>query len=197
MRQTQPGRAGIGGLGAAAALVALVAGAACSSSPATRKEGESRSAAVGGVIPVEKVKTCAGFTAETAGTLLGVPPTAIEDHSSDVYDKLRSCSYVDSKNPGTSVTFSLRRDDSVQEAADEMASFRDHLGVARGVLPANGASAKEPPFEEVPGLGDEAVWTRVNDTLNVRLGNVSIQVSGPPGLEAQRRVALKVLEGLR
>lgn len=197
MKQTRRGRAGTRGLGVAAALGALVAGAACSSGPATRTKGETWPAPAGGVISVEKVKTCAGFTVETAGALLGVPPTAIVDESNDVYDKLRSCSYADSKSPATSVTFSLRRDDSVQEAAEEMASFRDHLGVARGVLPSNGASSKEPAFEEVPGLGDEAVWTRVNDTLNVRLGNVAIQVSSPPGQEAQKRVAEKVLDGLR
>jgi hypothetical protein len=149
------------------------------------------------VISTEKVKACAGFTPQTAATLLGVPAAGIVDQSSDLYEKLRSCSFVDPKNPKTQLTFSLRRDDSVEEAAEEMASFRDHLGVARQVLPGAEGSTKEPAAQEIPGLGDEAVWTRINGTLNVREGNVTIQVSRPEDREVQKKVVEKVLEGLR
>lgn len=173
----------------------------CSPAPAGRSAGASPAppvtleAAKGGVIPAEKVKACAGFSAETAAGLLGVPAGQLVDRSSDVYDKLRSCSFLDPKQPGVGVTFSLRRDDSVEDAAQEMASFRDHLGVAQRVLPEPGGSSQA-AAEEVPGLGDEAVWARVNGTLNVREGNVTIQVAQPADRELQKRVAEEVLAGL-
>jgi hypothetical protein len=78
-----------------------------------------------------------------------------------------------------------------------MAVFRDHLGVARAVLPDAGDATKGAPVEEIAGLGDEAIWARVNGTLNVRWGNVTIQVSLPDDRDVQRRIAEKVLEGLR
>jgi hypothetical protein len=173
----------------------------CTSGPGGAGGGEAgqsgKAATGGGAISAEKVKTCAGFTAETAATLLGVPAAGIVDHSSDLYEKLRNCSFVDPKNPEARLSFSLRRDDSVKEAAEEMVSFREHLGVARQVLPGAGDSAKGPAVQEIPGLGDEAVWVRVNGTLNVREGNVTVQVSLPEDRETQKRVAQRVLEGLR
>jgi hypothetical protein len=183
-------------------LLCLVGLDGCTSPPggnagAKGQPAKSGKAVNGEVIPVEKVKACAGFTPETAAALLGVPAAGIVDQSSDIYEKLRSCSFVDPGKPGTQLTFSLRRDDSVEEAAEEMASFRDHLGVARQVLPGAEGSAKEPAVQEIPGLGDEALWVRINGTLNVREGNVTIQVAQPEAREAQKKVVEKVLEGLR
>jgi hypothetical protein len=119
------------------------------------------------------------------------------DQSSDIYEKLRNCSFADKEHPGSYLTFSLQREESVEEAARQMAIFRDHLGVAREVLPDVGDSTKGAPVEEIAGLGDEAVWARVNGTLNVRAGNVTIQVSLPEDRDTQRRIAEKILEGLR
>jgi hypothetical protein len=147
----------------------------------------------GGLIAAEKVANCAGFTSDAAAEFLGVPAAEIEDHSQDVYDKLRTCSFVSSRAGSNLVGFSLRRDDSVEEAADEMDVFRSHLGVAQGT-PAGDASGA--PYEEVPGLGDEALWARANGTLNVRLGNVTIQVELPADREVQKKIAERVIAGL-
>ncbi|MCG6928628.1 MAG: hypothetical protein LJF30_25395 [Acidobacteria bacterium] len=178
-------------------LVAVVALGSCTSGSGGGSSGAGTEPATTGLVAAEKVKACAGFTAETAAGLLGVPAASITDHSSDLYEKLRSCSFEDKEHPGTYVTFSLRLDDSVEEAAHEMAVFRDHLGVARAVLPDAGDATKGAPVEEIAGLGDEAIWARVNGTLNVRWGNVTIQVSLPDDRDVQRRIAEKVLEGLR
>jgi hypothetical protein len=185
------------------ALFCLGGLGACTSSPGGNAGGRGqpgkgeKATTAGGVIPAERVKTCAGFTPETAATLLGVPAAGIVDRSADLYEKLRSCTFLDPKNPSTLLTFSLRRDDSVEEAKEEMVSFRDHLGVARQSLPGAEGSTKEPAVQEISGLGDEALWVRINGTLNVREGNVTIQVSQPGDRDVQKKVAEKVLEGLR
>jgi hypothetical protein len=183
-------------------LLCLAGLGGCTSGPGGQGSGSGarkseKAATAGGVIPVEKVKACAGFTPETAAALLGVPAAGIVDRSADLYEKLRSCTFLDPKNPSTLLTFSLRRDDTAEEAKEEMVSFRDHLGVARQSLPGVEGSTKEPAVQEISGLGDEALWVRINGTLNVREGNVTIQVAQPEDREAQKKVAEKVLEGLR
>ena len=169
--------------------------AACPSGSDGGASGTDTKPAASGMVAIEKVKACAGFTSGTAAGFLGVPEATVVDQSSDIYEKLRSCSFED--KDGTYLAFSLRYDDSVEEAAQEMAVFRGHLGVARQALPDAGDASKGAPVEEIGGLGDEAVWARVNGTLNVRSGNVTIQVSMPEDRDVQRRIAEKVLEGLR
>jgi hypothetical protein len=176
-------------------VICVVGLGACTSGSGGSASGTGAKPATSGLVAIEKVTACAGFTPETAAGLLGVPAATVVDHSSDIYEKLRSCSFED--EDGTYLTFSLRHDDSAEEAAQEMAVFRDHLGVARQVLPDAGDASKGAPVEEVAGLGDEAVWARVNGTLNVRSGNITIQVSLPEDRDVQRRIAEKVLEGLR
>ena len=201
MSQTRLRLAAVRGRTWAMALLCLGGLSGCTSGPGGAAGGgeagkSAGSSTGGGVIAAEKVKTCAGFTPETAASLLGVPAAGIEDHSNDLYEKLRSCTFADPKRSEARLSFSLRRDDSVEEAAEEMATFREHLGVARQVLP-DAEGSKGAAVQEIAGLGDEAVWARVNGTLNVREGNVTIQVSLPEDREAQKRVAEKVLEGLR
>jgi hypothetical protein len=157
------------------------------------EKASKRSTPVSGIIPAEKVEACAGFTPQTAAFLLGVSAAGIVDQSRDIYDKLRSCIFVDPEDPLSGLAFSLRRDDSVEEAAAEMATFREHLGVARQVFHGAEGSTEGAAVEEIPGLGDEAVWTRVNGTLDVRFGNIMIQVSRPEDRATQKRVAALAL----
>jgi hypothetical protein len=187
------GRAARTALLRGAGLTLLVIGlAACSGD----QGGEAASTA-GGMVAAERVANCAGFTAETAAKFLGVPAADVKDQSADVYAKLRSCDFV-SSDDSKRISFSLRRDDSVEEAADEMATFRGHLGVGTEALDrATGTASDAAPYEEVPDLGEEAVWARVNGTLNVREGNVSIQVLLPQDRAEQQRLAALVVAGLR
>lgn len=187
-------------------VVAFAAQAGCGGGPVDDggaagggKAGVAREAGTGGggMVAAERVANCAGFTAETAAEILGVPAAEVEDESTDLYDKLRNCSYASRQDSAKRVNFSLRRDDSIEEAADEMDVFRSHLGTAQGALAGvTGEEAKGAPYEEVPGLGDEALWAPINGTLNVRRGNVSIQVSLPDDREAQEKVAERVVAGL-
>lgn len=152
----------------------------------------------GGMVAAERAANCAGFTAEAAAQFLGVPADDVKDESADIYDKLRSCIFVSSSDGSKQINFALRQDDSVEEAADEMASFREHLGVGTEALDrVTGTETDAAPYEEVPDLGAEAVWARINGTLNVREGNVTIQVLFPEDRAEQQRLAGLVVAGLR
>lgn len=141
---------------------------------------------------------CAGFTAARAAAFLGVPAADIKDASTNLYEKLRMCSFASTQEDGrTLLGLSLRRDDSIEEATLEMARLRENAGLAQGVIAgATTQDAKGPAYEEIAGLGDEAIWTQVNGTLNVRKGNVAIQIMAPSDRDAQKRLAEQVVAGL-
>jgi hypothetical protein len=180
-------------------LMLLLTGLAACQGGSGEQGGEAGSQpTASGMVAAERVANCAGFTSEAAAQFLGVPAGDVKDESADIYDKLRSCSFASSTDDTKRVTFSLRRDDTIEEAADEMAQFREHLGVADKALGGEtGAASNAPPYEDIPSLGDEAVWARVNGTLNVREGNVSIQVAFPEDRAEQKRLAALVVAGLR
>jgi hypothetical protein len=155
-------------------------------------------AAASGMIAPQRVAGCAGFTAAAAAQLLGVPVADIKDASSDIYDKLRSCTYASTADSTKQVSFTLAVADSVREATDDMAVLRGHLGVGQRALGGvTGSGAEATPFEEVAKLGDEAVWARLNKTLNVRVGNITVQVAFPEDRAAQEQLARSVVAGLR
>ena len=183
----------------ALAFAAVLVGCGGRATDGGGASGQGKEAGRGdGMVAAAKVASCAGYTTEVAAQVLNVPAAEIEEKSQDLYEKLRSCSFVSSQDATRRVEFSLRRDDSVEEATDEMDVFRSHLGTGQGAMAdVTGEKAKGAPYEEVPGLGDEALWAPINGTLNVRLGNVSVQVSLPDDREAQRRIAERVIAGLR
>ena len=185
-------------LRAVAVLILLLTGlAACQGGSGDQEDQADASPSASGMVAAERVANCAGFRSEAAAQFLDVPAGEIKDESADIYDKLRSCSFVSSTDDTKRVTFSLRRDDTIEEAADEMAQFRGHLGVADKALGGeSGAASNAAPYEDIPNLGDEAVWARVNGTLNVREGNVSIQVAFPEDRAEQERLAALVVAGL-
>jgi hypothetical protein len=155
-------------------------------------------AAAGGMIATERVASCAGFTTASAAQFLGVPAADIKDLSADIYDKLRSCGFTSTTDRSKRVSFSLAIADSAKEAIEDMAVFREHLGVGQSALGGvTGTGADATPYETVANLGDEAVWARINQTLNVRLGNVTIQVAFPEDRAAQEQLAALVVKGLR
>jgi hypothetical protein len=51
--------------------------------------------------------------------------------------------------------------------------------------------------QPIDGLGDEAYGTPVNNSLNVRVGNVIVQVVAPEDTDVKRRVAERIVAGLR
>ncbi len=179
-------------------LILLLTGLAACQGGSDDQEGEAGSQpSASGMVAAERVANCAGFTSEAAAQFLDVPAGEIKDESADIYDKLRSCSFASSTDDTKRVTFSLRRDDTIEEAADEMAQFREHLGVADKALGGEGgATSNAAPYEEISDLGDEAVWASVNGTLNVREGNISLQVEFPEDRGEKERLAALVIAGL-
>jgi hypothetical protein len=162
---------------------------ACSQSEAPAgAEGDK-----GPVYTAEQVN-CGLFTSTDAAALLDVPVANVKTASEALYEGNWNCSY----NGGgldKLLSFNLSLSPNVQSAMTEMAQYRGHLEVARGVKPfkedlANGA------YTEIEGLGDEALWTAVNGTLTVRRGNASLQISLPKEQETQIAVAKQLLSRL-
>jgi hypothetical protein len=169
-------------------LLPMILGA-CSQSESSAMAGGLK----GQVYSDEQVN-CDLFSREDAAVLLGVPAASIKMASEALYEGNWNCNY----NGGgldKLLSFNLSLSPDVKKAVVEMAQYRGHLEVARGVKPfkedlANGA------YTEIEGLGDEALWTAVNGTLTVRRGNASLQISLPKEREAQVIIAEKLLSRL-
>jgi hypothetical protein len=126
---------------------------------------------------------------------LGVPPSDIGDQSADIHSTARSCGFARHDDPQQSVLFTLERAESVEEAAGTYAQMKDSIAIADNVQTSAGVETKEEgAFVEILGLGDEALWTRVNGALTVRYRNLSIIVMSPGDRATQTKVAQKVLE---
>ena len=75
--------------------------------------------------------------------------------------------------------------------------MKDNLPIASDAQEKAGAGSGESPLIEITGLGDEALWTRVNGALTVRHANLTMVVTGPSDRRTQSKVAQQVLELLR
>jgi hypothetical protein len=120
------------------------------------------------------VAGCDKFTVADAAEFLGLPAGALKDKSQDISDQSRWCIYSDAQDPRKGVTFTVEREESVNDAVIAFQQFRDHVGVAVGVLGEAGDKA-----HNVEGLGDEALWTPVPGGVYARKGRYSVQVNGP------------------
>lgn len=128
---------------------------------------------------------CAGFTAEDAAGILGLPAASLKSKSEKQHESLWICSFAPPGGQGLS--FSVEVAKSVEAAAADMTRLRENLEVAGGTaafkdrLP-NGA------YSDIMGLGDDAVWTDVNGTLTARKGNITVQVLSPPVKMTQLKI---------
>ncbi len=136
------------------------------------------------------LKNCVGFTAADAARILSVPAAGLKAHSEEMYETLRVCSYLDKNGKGLS--FSIAVAESAQDAKSDMEQLRSHLQTAGGTAPFKNKLPKG-AYSDISGLGDEAVWTDVNSTLNVRKGNITIQVITPSDKAIQVKIAQAVL----
>ena len=124
----------------ALAFAAVLVGCGGRATDGGGASGQGKEAGRGdGMVAAAKVASCAGYTTEVAAQVLNVPAAEIEEKSQDLYEKLRSCSFVSSQDATRRVEFSLRRDDSVEKATDEMDVFRSHLGTGQGPWPTSPA----------------------------------------------------------
>jgi len=159
-------------------------------------QSESPTGAGGGKGPVYTAEqvNCDLLTATDAADLLEVPVSKVKTASEALYEGNWNCSY----NGGgldKLLSFNLSLSPDVQSAKTEMAQYRGHLEIARGVKPFKEETAKG-AYTVIEGLGDEALWTSVNGTLTVRRGNASLQVSLPKERETQVAIAKQLLSRL-
>jgi hypothetical protein len=182
------------------ACVLFLTGCGGSETPKDATSGTTTQAQQGGkgVVDPAKIERCGGFTAEMAAGILGVPVSEIQATNHLEYETLRICSFGVQSDYGKIVSFSLSWEKSAEEAEAGLARTRENLGLAqRSIGAVTGSTDKGPALEEIPGLGDEAFYTRVNDTLVARVGNVTIQVMTAPDLEAYKQIAREVIKGLQ
>jgi hypothetical protein len=131
---------------------------------------------------------CGGFTAQDAAAFLGIPADNLEATSESLGENSRWCIFSDRNDSSKSVNFTLSRAASVEEAVTEFDQFRSHVQVAVDTL-----GKKDQSAHEVPGLGDEAIWTPVPGILKVRKGSFSLQINAPEGEELQVKIARKLI----
>jgi hypothetical protein len=140
---------------------------------------------------------CAGFSAEDAAKLLGVPAAQIKASTQESYKGFWLCSYqVDGQSKG--ISFSVKTESGPAEAASEMEKYRENLSLAGEQLQFKERAAAAGAYSDImgPGLGDEAVWSNINGTLTVRKGAVTVQIQSPNDKKEQINVAQAVLAKL-
>lgn len=131
---------------------------------------------------------CAGFGPAEAAAILGVPSEKFQDKSQDLSEDSRWCILANPDNSANGVTFTVSRAKSVDEAATEFGQFRQNAAVAVGTIGKQGQKT-----HEIPGLGDEALWTPVPGGVYLRKGRYSVQVNQPADEATQIRIARKIL----
>lgn len=161
--------------------------------------GSSGSAAGSGMVAQERIDACAGIDAQAAAGILGVPAAELTEFQGmdSGSPGMYSCGFRSRENPGTAVGFYLQPLSSVAEAVASMESDRENLRMAAGAIGAVTPDANEQaPIQPIEGLGDEAYWTPVNGTVNLRKANVLVQVVAPQDVEAKKRLAERIAAGL-
>jgi len=139
---------------------------------------------------------CAGFTANDAAPILGVPAAKVTRTADKVHAGLWTCTFSGGQ-PGKSLAFSIEVAKSPKAAAADMERYRENLETAAGTAPFKDKLPKG-AYSEImgDGLGDENVWTDVNGTFTARKGNVTVQVTMPMDKIAKISLGKAVLSKL-
>ena len=149
------------------------------------------------VYPMEVANRCAGFGASQAAEFLAVPAGEIEPRFEQVTPTTRGCGFLYRGDPSRVVSFSITREDSIDEAKHSFASYRDTVTIGSRVQQsATGDKPAEGAYVDILGVGDEAVWSHTNGSLAVRRANLTIMVMRPDDRKQQAAVAQKVIGGL-
>lgn len=158
--------------------------------------GDKTSAAQkGGKLYKLDMSTCGGFTAEDAAGILGLPPAKMTAKTKELYSGFWQCAF-ESGVAAKTVEFGVTVAKSVDVAARDMEQYRSHLETTGSVAPFKDKLPKG-AYSDIGGLGDEAVWTDINNSLSVRQGNITILVSMPKEKLVQIKVAEKFLTKLK
>jgi uncharacterized protein with GYD domain len=135
---------------------------------------------------------CAGFTAQDAASVLGVPAEAMTAQPQELYAGSWKCSF---SGGDKTLAFTVTAARSVEEASRRMEQYRAHLRTTGSAEPFK-ANLPNGAYADVRDVGDEAVWTDMNFSLTARRGNVSIRVLMPKDRRVQIEAARKFLEKL-
>ncbi|MCU7802927.1 MAG: hypothetical protein KZQ96_06995 [Candidatus Thiodiazotropha sp. (ex Lucinoma borealis)] len=150
-----------------------------------------------GMISDAAIAACGGFTIEDAASIMGLPASELEDRS-EVYSSESSlCSFLRAGST-EGVGFYLSVSNSIERAVAQMEQGRGMASFAQTTIDrATGTESKEEALENAEGLGEEAYFMEVNGTLNIRVGNVQIQVLHMEDQEQMKKVGRIVSMGLR
>ena len=182
-------------------LVALCLAAQCgckSASNGQQRSGDTSSGASSvKVYSIDVVNRCAGFSAAQAAELLAVPAAEVEPHLEQVTPTTRGCTFTYRRDQSRQLSFSITREDSIEEAKHSFASYRETVTIGSRVQQsATGDKPPEGAYVDILGVGDEAIWSHTNGTLAVRRTNLTILVMRPDDRKQQAVVAQKVIAGL-
>ena len=162
-----------------------------------KPSGEALSDGSATVYSMEVVSRCAGFGGPQAAEFLQVPAGDIESRLDQVTPTTRGCTFTYRVDQTRQVSFSITREDSVDEAKHSFASYRETVSIGSRVRQsATGEKPAEGAYVDIFGVGDEAIWSHTNETLAVRRANLTIMVIKPDDKKQQAAVAQKVIASL-
>jgi len=148
------------------------------------------------MVPPAAIAACGGFTIEDAASIMGIPASELEDRSEVYSSKSSLCSFLRAGST-EGVGFYLSVSNSIERAVAEMEQGRGVASVAQTTIDrATGTESQEEALENAEDLGEEAYFMEVNGTLNIRVGNVQIQVLPMEDQEQMRKVGRIVSMGL-
>ena len=143
------------------------------------------------------VNACGGFGTAQAAELLAVSATEVEPRFEQVTPATRGCTFTYRGDQTRQVSFSITREDSIDDAKHSFASYRETVSIGSQVQQsATGEKPAEGAYVDVLGVGDEAIWSHTNETLAVRRANLTIMVLRPDDRKRQAAVAQKIIAGL-
>lgn len=132
------------------------------------------------------------FTAADAAAILGVDAAQLKPTVAKGTDG--GWGYAFTAADGSWVSFNAKAFDDKTELTDEMDQYRSNLELAAML-----DQWKDVPggaYSDISGLGDEAIWSNVSDSLVVRQGNVKVQVLQPSDKKQQIKIVQAFLKKL-
>jgi hypothetical protein len=162
-----------------------------------KTSGQESSTGSSPVYSAEVVNACGRFTAAQAAEFLAVPAAEVESRFAQVTPTTRGCTYTYRGDQSRQVSFSITREESIEEAKHSFASYRETVTIGSRVQQsATGEKPAEGAYVDILGVGDEAIWSHTNETLAVRRANLTIMVIRPDDKKQQAAVAQKVIASL-
>ncbi len=138
---------------------------------------------------------CNGFTSADAASILGLPAPKVKSETEELRPGTWRCTF-ESGTFGKTLSFNVSVAAGAGDASREMARYRNHLETVGGASPykenlPNGA------YSDIHGVGDDAVWTDMDLSLQARKGNVTVHVNMPKNKELQTKAVEKFLSTLK